>query len=156
MKNEIILVLFFLFGSYGNLFGQESPKTASVLLPELDTIYNFVERMPIFFGCDTVTGSDESVLFCSKIALYNYVRQKLRWETREGDLPYAKIFISFVIKHDGSVGDIKIAKSNLNASEYLHQQIVDIISNMPIWAPGYHNKKPVNVRMVIPIHIHFR
>ena len=60
-----------------------------------------------------------------------------------------KAHIQFVVKSDGSISDIKIAKSSGNES--LDKEAMRVVASMPKWTPGTQDGKNVNVRYILPI-----
>ena len=101
-----------------------------------DLIFRVVEQMPEFSGGMT--------------ALMKYLRENIKYpeecakENIEG-----KAFVSFVVKKDGSLSDIKIMKSSGN--EKLDNESLRVVSSMPNWKPGMQRGEAVNVRFSLPI-----
>ena len=60
-----------------------------------------------------------------------------------------KSVVSFVVKKDGSVGDIKILQSA--GSQLLDEEAKRVVSSMPRWTPGTQDGKPVGVRFSVPL-----
>lgn len=58
------------------------------------------------------------------------------------------VWVEFIVYKDGLLRDVKIVKG---VSESLDDECVRVVSAMPIWSPGEHAGKPVNVRYTIPI-----
>ena len=107
---------------------------------ENNKVYDVVETMPSFPGGQT--------------ALMNYLCDNVVYP------PYAyekeiqgRVIVSFVVEKDGSIKDVKVAKS---VDPSLDNEAVRVISNMPRWIPGTKNGSPVPVRYNIPVSFHFQ
>ena len=58
------------------------------------------------------------------------------------------VYVSFVVKSDGSVGAVNIEKG---VSNLLDGEAKRVVGSMPKWTPGEHQGKKVSVKMVLPI-----
>ena len=63
-----------------------------------------------------------------------------------------KVYVSFVVEHDGAVTDVKPV-SCLGAGCTL--EAVRVISMSPNWQPGFQDGKPVRVMYTVPINFTF-
>lgn len=104
--------------------------------PEVDKVFEIVDEQPEFPGGDT--------------ALMGFIRKNIKYPD------YAKMYeiegrviVSFIVERDGSIGDIKIAKTLLVA---LDEEAKRIVSIMPDWKPGKKDGKPVRVKYSLPIN----
>ena len=59
-----------------------------------------------------------------------------------------QVLLSFVVKPDGSLGNIKPIKSS---HPDFTQAVMDAVHSAPSWTPGIQNGKFVKVRYVIPV-----
>jgi TonB family protein len=101
-----------------------------------DQIFQVVEQMPEFSGGMT--------------ALMKYLRENIKYpEECAKENIQGKAFVSFVVKKDGSISDIKIMKSSGN--EKLDNESLRVVSSMPKWKPGMQRGEVVNVRFSLPI-----
>jgi len=83
-------------------------------------------------------------------ALFDY----LRFNTRYPKQAYRKgiegrVVCQFVVKKDGKVSNVKVARSSGNKS--LDREAVRVIRSMPKWKPGMYQGKPVNVKYSVPV-----
>jgi TonB family protein len=60
-----------------------------------------------------------------------------------------RVFLSFVVKPDGSLTDIKIVKS---VESSLDNEAIRVIQNSPKWTPGTINGKPARVQFKMPLN----
>jgi hypothetical protein len=101
-------------------------------------LYVIVDTKPMFNGKDADT------------AFREYVDQNFKYpeELYESDIT-GRIVADFVIKKDGSIGDVKIVRG---LHPLLDAELVRVISESPKWSPGIHNGKVVNVRYQFPFN----
>lgn len=69
-------------------------------------------------------------------------------ESAKKDKVEGKVFISFIVNADGSVSDVKVAKS---ADPRLDKEAVRVVEMMPKWQPGQLNGKPCRTVAHIPV-----
>lgn len=60
-----------------------------------------------------------------------------------------RVFVSFVIEKDGSVGGVKILRS---PDERLSREAERVVKSMPKWKPGRQNGRKVRVLYSLPIN----
>ncbi len=98
-------------------------------------VFDLVEQMPRFPG-----GNEELMSYLSRSLRYPAEAQKKKIEGR--------VVVSFVIEPDGSVSDVKVARS---IDPLLDQEAVRVVGGMPKWQPGQQDGKPVRVKYNIPV-----
>lgn len=59
-----------------------------------------------------------------------------------------KVIVSFVVKKDGTVGQVRVVKS---IEKTLDKEAVWLVKHLKPWVPGYKNGEPVNVLYKLPI-----
>ena len=57
--------------------------------------------------------------------------------------------VGFVVRKDGTIGDVQITKSAGHA--VLDEEAMRVVKSMPAWEPGKQKGKPVNVKYYVPI-----
>ena len=62
-----------------------------------------------------------------------------------------KCFLKFIIKADGSIGDITVLKGVSGCPE-CDNEAIRVIKLMPKWKPGKQNGRPVSVYYNLPIN----
>lgn len=60
-----------------------------------------------------------------------------------------KVFVAFVVEKDGSITDVKVARS---VDPSLDKEAVRVVKSMPKWNPGKQRNKPVRVAFTVPIN----
>lgn len=98
-------------------------------------IFRIVEKMPIFPG-----GED---------GLKTYIMQNVKYpEDAKKEGIKGKVYVTFVVGHDGNVSDLKIARG---VHPSLDKEALRVIKNSPTWKPGQQKGKVVSVQYTIPI-----
>ena len=60
-----------------------------------------------------------------------------------------RVLVAFVVEKDGSISDVKIAKSS--GFDRLDAEAARVIREMPAWVPGKHEGEVVRARFVLPV-----
>ena len=97
-------------------------------------IFQVVEDMPQFPGGSVQKWSAKNVKY-PMIAQENNIQ--------------GKVFVQFVIEKDGSVSDVKVARS---VDPSLDKEAIRVVKAMPKWKPGKQRGKPVRVSYTVPIN----
>lgn len=97
--------------------------------------FHHVEKMPEFPGGDMAM-----MEFLSKNIKYPVEAQKKELQGR--------VVVSFVVEKDGSLSDVKVAKS---VDPQLDEEALRVVKSMPNWTPGMQNGKAVRVKYYVPI-----
>lgn len=83
-------------------------------------------------------------------AMMKYLRKKIKYNRdAEENRIQGKVYVSFVIKKDGSISDVKILKG---LGHGLDENAMVAVKNMPAWSPGKHNGRAVSVRFTLPVN----
>ena len=101
-----------------------------------EKIYEVVEVQPEFPG-----GTKE---------MMKYLQSNLKYpEDAKAVGAEGKAFVRFVVKADGSIGDVQIMRSTGNES--LDDEALRVVKAMPKWRPAMNKGEAVNVKFVLPI-----
>ncbi|NVM63186.1 protein TonB [Mucilaginibacter sp. SG538B] len=98
-----------------------------------EPIFTSVEQVPVFPG-----GLHRLAMFIDENFKYP------KGETIEG-----RVYVLFVVEKDGSLSDVKIAKS---LSEATDAEALRLIKMSPPWKPGMRGGQPVRVQYALPIN----
>ncbi|MCD8528692.1 MAG: energy transducer TonB [Chitinophagales bacterium] len=111
-------------------------------------IFNVVEEMPRFKGCDSVPNNE--VQPCTNQAIYKYVDENKVYPPKaiENDIQ-GKVFVSFVVDETGNVTNIEIKKG---VDALLDEAAINVVKSLPKFIPGKQRGKPVKVNFVIPVN----
>lgn len=115
----------------------QTQEQATVAVDANDTPLNFriVEQLPEFPG-----GMSALVKWLTDNIKYPKPAQMQKLE--------GQVVVSFIINRDGTIADIKVAKS---AHPLLDREALRVARMMPKWKPGLQNNKPCRTLFAIPI-----
>lgn len=118
-----LIVLIFINTQNRNSFAQQ----------EIDEpiLYIYVDKLPRFIESG---------------GLINYVYSNLNWPNTFGG--EGTVLISFVVKKNGELKDIKIEKS---LCSFCDQEVIRVFETIPLWEPGELNSTQVDVKMYFPV-----
>ena len=104
--------------------------------PEVATkVFDVVEEMPSFPG-----GSAALMSYLSSNTKYPVVAQENGVQGR--------VLVSFVVERDGSISDVKVARS---VDPSLDREAQRVVKSMPKWKPGKQNGSAVRVKYTVPV-----
>lgn len=102
-------------------------------------VYDEVDEMPSFPG-----GLNGLMTFLAQNMVYPVTAQENGVQGR--------VIISFVVETDGSITDVKVARS---VDPSLDREAMRVVKAMPKWMPGKKDGKPVRVKYTVPMVFHF-
>ena len=117
---------------------------------EKESAENYVQQVP--------DGDDKVYLACENAptfpggthAMYKYLADNIKYPAEaKAAGKQGRVMVQFVVRKDGSISDVSVAKSAGNLS--LDKEAVRAVSSMPKWNPGTQGGKPVNVQYTIPV-----
>lgn len=104
--------------------------------PEVATkVFDVVEEMPSFPG-----GQGALIQYLSSNIKYPVVAQENGVQGR--------VIVSFVVERDGSISDVKVARS---VDPSLDREAQRVVKSMPRWSPGKQNGSTVRVKYTVPV-----
>ena len=102
---------------------------------EENKVFDVVEQMPSFPG--------------GMSALMAYLQKSIKYPpVAEENGIQGRVVCTFVVERDGSVTDVKVAKS---VDPSLDKEAVRVVSAMPKWIPGKQNGQSVRVKYTLPV-----
>ena len=102
---------------------------------EENKVFDVVEQMPSFPG--------------GMAALMAYLQKSIKYPpVAEENGIQGRVVCTFVVERDGSVTDVKVAKS---VDPSLDKEAVRVVSAMPKWIPGKQNGRSVRVKYTLPV-----
>jgi len=108
----------------------EPPKAV-----EDNKIFEVVEQKPSFPGGDG--------------ALMSWLSQNIKYPAIAAEMGVqGRVIVQFVVEKDGSITDVKIAKS---VDPSLDKEAARVIKSMPQWIAGRQNGSAVRVRFTVPV-----
>lgn len=141
MKNPLLFSLFCLALV---LFAckNETPKTS-----EDNTVYERVEKMPHYPGCDGMTGNE--LRGCASKKMFKHIQDNIKYpETAKAEEKAGRAAVSFVVDKDGSITDVELVK---DPGFGMGEEAVRVIKTFPKWIPGEQKGEKVKVRYILPV-----
>lgn len=84
--------------------------------------------------------------------LFEFIADNLRWPGDDDSCIQGRVVVLFTVEKDGSLSDIKVAKS---LDPLFDKEAVRVVKSMPKWKPGKLNGKPVRTKFFIPISFRY-
>ena len=82
-------------------------------------------------------------------ALMAYLQKSIKYPpVAEENGIQGRVVCTFVVERDGSVTDVRVAKS---VDPSLDKEAVRVVSAMPKWIPGKQNGQSVRVKYTLPV-----
>lgn len=130
------------FDVVGNDEGGEVLKAKEVIAQEPvkpkeeeQKVFDVVEQMPSFPG--------------GMGALMNYLSQNIKYPViAEENGIQGRVICTFVVERDGSITDVRVAKS---VDPSLDKEAQRVVKSMPRWIPGKQNGSAVRVKYTLPV-----
>ena len=104
--------------------------------PEVATkVFDVVEEMPSFPG--------------GQGALMQYLASNIKYPVvAQENGVQGRVIVSFVVERDGSISDVKVARS---VDPSLDREAQRVVKSMPRWKPGKQNGSAVRVKYTVPV-----
>lgn len=104
--------------------------------PEVATkVFDVVEEMPSFPG--------------GQGALMSYLNSNVKYPVvAQENGVQGRVIITFVVERDGSISDVKVARS---VDPSLDREAQRVVKSMPRWTPGKQNGQTVRVKYTVPV-----
>jgi len=114
-----------------------------------ERVYEKVEKMPHFPGCEEASMSDDDLKKCSMKLLMNFMGENVKYPgAAKKNNDEGTVMVKFVVSNKGEITKATVVK---NVTEELDAEALRVINAMPNWVPGEHEGKKVNVAIVLPI-----
>ena len=111
---------------------KEEPKPEP---KKTEEIFKSAEQMPQFPGGDA--------------ALMKYINSHIHYPAAaEENNIQGRVVVQFVVEKDGSVGQVKVARS---VDRSLDNEAVRVVKSLPKFIPGKQNGQPVRVWYTLPV-----
>ena len=113
-----------------------APPPPQAPKPEVATkVFDVVEEMPSFPG--------------GQGALMQYLASNIKYPVvAQENGVQGRVIVSFVVERDGSISDVKVARS---VDPSLDREAQRVVKSMPKWKPGKQNGSAVRVKYTVPV-----
>jgi TonB family protein len=100
-----------------------------------DTIYNIVEKMPLFPG--------------GQPALLKYLGDNIRYPQQSKNQSISgTVYLSFIVSSTGEIKNVSVLRG---ISNDIDEEAIRVVTAMPEWIPGEHEGRKVDVRYNLPV-----
>ena len=89
----------------------------------------------------------------NKFSQYIIQQLKIPSSVEISNLSSSKAILQFVVDKKGKLTDIRIIRS---LDPQIDNEIVKILKNSPLWAPGKHGGKPIKQQFTLPLQLNFQ
>ena len=126
------------------------PSTsAETYIMTADSIYQQVEIMPRFAGCEDIDGNEGDKTSCAQKKMFEFIYSNIKYPKVAHEKGVeGMVVISFVVNKDGAASDFRIVR---DIGAQCGEEALRAIKGMPQWIPGRHKGQPVAVEMKLPI-----
>ena len=130
-------------------------RVAGNEIPELNVTSFAAEQpqadtSPVYEECDQQPEFHGGMNALMRHLCTNIVYPKESMDANE----QGRVLVAFVVEKDGSISDVKIAKSS--GFDRLDAEAVRVVREMPAWAPGKHEGEVVRARFVLPVYFRLK
>ena len=116
---------------------------------DVPDIWNRVEEMPRFPGCEDFEGTSEEKYLCAQQKMLEYIYSKVKYPSLAKEVGVeGRAILQFVILENGDISDVNIVR-DIGAGCGDAAKVV--VKDMPRWNPGRQGKDFVKVRYTLPI-----
>lgn len=125
------------YDSLGNIILlKKEDKEKIAQMEDNEPVFYIVEDMPEFPGGES--------------ALRKFITSSIEYpEIAVAKGIQGKVYVSFIVKKDGSVAGAKIARG---VDPALDKEALRVVNSLPKWQPGIQRGTPVNVSYTVPIN----
>ena len=133
---KILFIALLSFGFMANAMAQHFDEGEEVIeQSESDKVFEVVDEMPSFPG--------------GQSALFDFMAKNIKYpEVAEDNGIQGRVLVTFIVKKDGSLSDVRVAKS---VDPSLDKEAVRVVKSMPKWIPGIEKGQYVNVKFTLPV-----
>lgn len=120
---------------------------------KIETVVETADEMPMFPGCDKITGKIEKQN-CATARFIKYINANLKYP--EGSLNKdfeGKVLARFIVRKDGYVSNIEILEDMEGGFGDEVKKVISSMNKRDLrWTPGKIKDKPVNVFISLPVN----
>lgn len=120
--------------------------------PSGELIFQKVDEMPRFPGCEEMEASQQEKKMCADRKMLEYIYQNIKYpEEAKVEEISGKVVASFIVKSSGQVDEINIRRDIGGGCGEEVARVLEKMSSEKVWIPGKQKGKPVHVQYNIPI-----
>ncbi len=129
------------------------PREKAQAAKGAEEVFQVVEEMPRFPGCEREGAPAEELAQCSNAKLAEYIFGNIRYpaDARDAGVEGMAV-VSFVVDKEGRVQDVKTARSLHESIDAEVIRVVKLMNEMEErWTPGRQKGQSVNVQFNLPV-----
>jgi protein TonB len=139
----------------GTVFTYEPPKITEPpkMVAKANEIFEVVEQMPRFPGCEDMAGDDAAKKQCADQKMMTWIYSQIKYPSQAVELSIeGTTVISFVVNENGEIGNITVRKKVGGGCENEAERVIQKMAQLPQkWTPGKQGNKNVSVRYNLPV-----
>jgi TonB family protein len=118
-----------------------------------DKVYQEVDQMPVYPGCDTADKDQEEKTKCTNQNIIQFIGDNLKYPkgAKEGKVE-GMVLTRFVITKEGMVDKIEIVQDIGSDYGQAAIDVLNLLSGVKGWTPGVKEGKQVAVQYILPIN----
>ena len=130
-----------------NLPAAPKEKTVATITPvDPSHVYDIVEVMPRFAGCDPTVKDSIDCTFSKTVS---YIKTNLKYpEEALKNKVQGQVMAEFIVDKTGMVTE-PVIKQGIGSG--CDEEVLRLLKAMPTWTPGMQDGQPVSVRMKLPV-----
>ncbi len=135
-------------------FDAETFEESTEIIKSETEIYKVVEQMPLFPGCDDVSGSHMEKKTCADNKLLKFIQSNIKYpEIARKNGIQGRCFITFIVEKDGSVTNAELVRDIGGQCGQESLRVVNLMTKNGIkWTPGKQDGRSVRVQFNLPVH----
>lgn len=112
-----------------------------------EKVFNVVEEMPRFPGCEDVAAAERNQ--CAQTKLMEFIFNNIKYPAAAKEKGIeGTVYVKFIVEKDGSITDAEIAK---NVEGGCGEEVLRLVYTMPKWVPGKKDGKAVRTEFALPV-----
>lgn len=131
---------------------KNNPGSAVAAETAMDSLYQFVEEVPMFPGCESIASREKRKL-CSDSLLLNYIYSHVKYPQYAIDNNIeGRCVLTFIVEKDGSVSNAKITKDIGGGCGEAALEVLNSMNSMTQkWIPGKDKGEAKRVIFNLPV-----
>jgi len=119
------------------------------IIEKVPPIFEVVEDMPRFPGCEDVEMTKKEKKTCSDKALLEYIYSEIKYpDMASKNGIEGTVVLVFIVDTTGEISNIEILKE---IGGGCGKEVIRVVSGMPDWIPGKQRGREVRVRFKLPV-----
>jgi protein TonB len=116
-------------------------------------IFEVVEQMPRFPGCEDIKGDNNDKLQCANQKMLTYISSQVKYPNEaRNDGIQGTVVVSFIVDENGNLTNLEFVKKIGGGCDEETMRVFEEMAKLPQkWTAGKQDGKNVKVRMRLPL-----